>query len=610
MGDYNAGRGHTEREGNVRLRALIVLALAAGACNAADSRVDPADLELRDLLGVAPETAQRWDQGERARAAEVIHGALREVADPEVVPGAVDDTVPAALRVLGQYDRARAQRDADAAAVVRAEAADTGTSMTPIPMALPAEGVPQLAIAPVGFDGSLEEIYRGRAALLTAIAMAAGHPDDTTLEVRPARRATFAAAYLPGSNQLLINPIWLLVTEPDAGEPAGAFAAPVSLIVDPAPVMVEPAADRVLAAGNPYSFFGSVGECAAAQRLRCETCLPSSSCIQESRDALDGNDECTQLGAEDGLGYFLFCANLSLAIATVADCALDAAPQCGGVVTASNQLAALDANRAYVEDMTCRSALDTCLTRIYGEPSNDYPVPTDAGPGPTPPPPRDTSPGCGGSDVNCDFSPQCDNSCSDPDCGQSIQCNNTCSNDTSCQGCGSDDGGGGGGCGSSEGSGGGGCGSDDSSGSGGGCGGSDSGSDSGGGCGGSDSSGGSSCDNSCGGSDSGGGGGCGGDGCGGGSDSGGGGCGGGDSGGSCGGGDGGGSCGGGGGSGGGSCEVTTRRAPRVHGLVLVSVTVVWALLPLPLLELLRRRERRRRSPAPKRKRADQPGGDA
>jgi hypothetical protein len=410
--------------------------------------------------------------------------------------------------------------------------------------------------------------------------------------VRPARRASFAAAYLPQTRQLLVNPVWLIVADPDPTEDAAAFAAPVSLVVASNPVIAVAPPDRALEIGNPYSFFGSVGECAAAERLRCETCLPASSCVAESRDASDGNAECTQLGEGDGLGYFLFCANLALAIDTVSQCAQSAAPQCGGVVTASNQLAALDANRNFVEDMTCRGALDACLTKIYGEPSDDYPVPTDAGPAPPPPPPRDVTPACGDNDVNCDFSPQCDNTCSDPDCDQSLQCNNTCSGDTSCQGCGddgcgsSDDSGGSSGCGSSEG-GGGGCGSGDSSSNSSSCGSDDSSSGSGCDSCSSDSSGdGSSCDNSCGSGDSGGGscGSCG-------SDSGGGGsCGG--SGGSCGGGGGGGSCGGGGG--GGSCNVTPKRGPRVHSGVLVGITVLWALIPLPLLEFLRRRERARR----------------
>ena len=45
-------------------------------CGTADNRVDPGDLELRDLLGISPETARQWGQEQREAARRVIDGSL------------------------------------------------------------------------------------------------------------------------------------------------------------------------------------------------------------------------------------------------------------------------------------------------------------------------------------------------------------------------------------------------------------------------------------------------------------------------------------------------------------------------------------------------------
>ncbi|MBZ0234677.1 MAG: hypothetical protein K8M05_20260, partial [Deltaproteobacteria bacterium] len=55
--------------------------LAATACGAADNRVDPGDLALRDLLGVAPQLATTWDGDQRTAARHVLADAL---GDPRV----------------------------------------------------------------------------------------------------------------------------------------------------------------------------------------------------------------------------------------------------------------------------------------------------------------------------------------------------------------------------------------------------------------------------------------------------------------------------------------------------------------------------------------------
>ena len=54
------------------------LAIAAGlagiACDASDNSVDPADLQLRDLLGFDPEVAAGWDGDQRAAFSAACHG--------------------------------------------------------------------------------------------------------------------------------------------------------------------------------------------------------------------------------------------------------------------------------------------------------------------------------------------------------------------------------------------------------------------------------------------------------------------------------------------------------------------------------------------------------
>src|SRR5262245_27849811 len=76
-----------------------------------------------------------------------------------------------------------------------------------------------------------------------------------------------------------------------------------------------PGATTANDSGNPYSCYGSVAECAAAERTRCEACLNDGSCTAIAGG--DGNAECTALGADTGRGYFLICINLSLSIDAV-----------------------------------------------------------------------------------------------------------------------------------------------------------------------------------------------------------------------------------------------------------------------------------------------------
>jgi hypothetical protein len=153
---------------------------------------------------------------------------------------------------------------------------------------------------------------------------------------------------------------------------------------------------------NPYSFYGSVAECAAAEQQRCEACVPSGSCSPITEHG-DGNLECAELGAERAnRGYSLMCINLALAIDSISTCSAQSAPGCARYTHASDSLATLDNNAEFLDNPTCSGPLDTCLAAVYG-PSASGTVGTT---------PRDTSIDC--SDTSCDSDIGCDDgSCDD-----------------------------------------------------------------------------------------------------------------------------------------------------------------------------------------------------
>ncbi len=626
-------------------RWIVVLCAAiAGGCGTASDRIDPRDLELRDLLGVAPETALAWDPAQRAAAREVLAGGLDQSGPAAIAPGdgrgrTFDERV---ARALAAIDRARAADGDDALGLVSVSGAAAGEGTREARGALDASrleiaartaaataaALGAAAPAPARVELWLAEGWSAAPAwgdlpargldALSSIALEAGHRSGPVVVV-PWPRLRVIASYAVADGRpprLLVNPVLLASLEPaepadlgavaamprapeEAAPPAAERAAPPRAGSDPVPELGSTTAAST--AGNPYSFYGSIAECAYAQRTRCESCLGGGTPCTPITNISDGVEECNQLAAADGRGYFLLCINLGLSISSVDACTKDAAPGCPRDNDAASTLAELEANAGFLDDMTCGSALDGCLAEIYGPPPDGFPGPGPGTPPPPPRPPRETSIDCGDScssdNSNCEASPSCD--CQGPSCSNSFSCDSACSSSNSGGGCGGgcDDGGGGGG------GGGGGCSSDSGGGGGGGC------SDDGGGGGG---GGGGGC------SDSGGGGGsCGGD-------SGGGSCGGDSGGGSCGGDSGGGSCGGdcgggGGGGGGGGCSGgscnsgggsgcnVARRSPPPAAMWLVSIA--WACLPLPIAALIRRRARARRAQAPDQDGAERDGGD-
>lgn len=620
---------------------VVALATILGcACGAGDNRLDPSDLELRDLLGIAPKVAAGWDAEQRASARRVLATGLDEDAIPTRIALAngrdLDERV---ARSIAALDRERASDGDGALGIVRA--AVGSDQLTAVGFAAP--NAAQLATTGDKLDSDLAialvlaEDWQTTAnastshlpgrgvALLHAIAIDAGHAGGEIVVV-PAPRLAAIAAYIEAREgerpRLIVNPVMLAALEPVSDERVTAAALPrvaptiasttttTPEIAQQAragthgttePIAREPDPDPN--AGNPYSFYGSVAECAYAERTRCEGCLPSGNC--EAVTDADGNTECETLALNGGRGYFLLCANLSLAITSVNGCTGRAATACPRDPDAANSLDQLENNARFIDDAICAAALDGCLAEIFGS-GGTFPG-LDGGVDP-PDPPRSTEVSCNDScskedNSNCDAKANCGD-CSGVSCGNSFSCDSACSNSNDQSGCGgncdaceSESGGGDNSCGDDGGGGGGGCGGDGTNGESGcggndsgdsGCGGNDSGgcggdSSGGGGCGGDDSS---SGGGGCGGdSGSGGGGGCGGD-----SGSGGGGGCGGDSGGG-----GGGGCSGGGGGGGGSSGCNAARREPAHGLVL-AISLVWAVLPVPFAAFVRRREKKRRQP--------------
>ncbi|MEO7735911.1 MAG: hypothetical protein ABIY55_33455 [Kofleriaceae bacterium] len=530
-------------------------------CGAGETRIDPADLELRDLLGVAPEVAVRWDDAQRASARRVLAEGLRAPATRHTIAIEAGETADDRLiRTLAALDAARATEGEGALGLVQlvigareltAIARDGETAAT---MARGGAPISELVLAEAWRSHAWGYLPgRGRA-VLAALAADAGHATGAVVIV-PATRLSVIASYDPTaapSPRLMVNPIVLAALEPEADEaavtaamarpaagpaPIAAIAASPSAALAGTPAVapaVIPAVNAAApgAAGNPYSFYGSVAECAFAQRTHCDACVAAGTC-QPVTDISDGNAECMRLGETEGRGYFLLCVNLALAIHAIDDCAARTATACPRSTAAAGSLATLEANAEFLDDPACGEPLDACLAELYGAPPGEFPG-VDGGTAP-PAPPRDTSLNCQDSCSNDNSNHTCTGpsvDCTGPSCNNSLSCDSACSSSNDQSGCG-------GNCDS--------CNSSSSSSSGGGCS-SGSSSSSSNGCGG-DSCGGSSCGSGCGGGDSS-------------------------------------KC----SSGGNGCAVAKQDAAPGAALL---ISILWALLPVPAAALVRRRARRR-----------------
>ena len=97
----------------------VVYVVVLAACTAGTNRIDPGDLELRDLLGISPEIASAWDDAQRAAARRVLEIGLGEIDAPSQraltpEPGGLDERVAEHLHKIGSlaidgWKRAAAQ---------------------------------------------------------------------------------------------------------------------------------------------------------------------------------------------------------------------------------------------------------------------------------------------------------------------------------------------------------------------------------------------------------------------------------------------------------------------------------------------------------------------
>lgn len=395
-------------------RVLLCCVVVASAC-AGDNRIDPSELELRDVLGVAPETALAWDPGQRASARAVIDAAMHE---PPAAPGQASLGPDRSLaKALALVDTTRAKQQLPAMAVVQLAIERDELRATPQLSTLAPRVTSPIALELAGWDrpGWTQLPARGLG-VLTAIASDAGHRGGPII-VTPAPQLAVIAGYLPATStsaaRLVVNPVLLASLEPVA----------TTAIRRPAQPTTGPAGPRVLAAdpiGNPYNFYGSVGECAAAQQLRCEACLPNNTCTAISGTG-DGDAECAQLAADQGRGYSLVCINIALEIDSVSSCTTTSAPSCPFDAHAGESITALDHNSSFLDNVGCAGALDVCLANVFGP-----------GPTSTTTPPRDTSVDC--TDSTCEASPSCDDNGCDGGCD-----GGSCDSGDSGDGCSSDD---------------------------------------------------------------------------------------------------------------------------------------------------------------------------
>ena len=180
--------------------STVVLVCVVAACGAGDNRIDPGDLELRDLLGVAPEVAQHWDPSQRASARRVIVAGLHDAAEPLHVDAdgeaTGDDRIVRALAALD----ARRFADGDGAlGVVEVELAANdvvaiGRLGPTARTAIETSAGPTLELQLDRWDAWPQLPGRGLG-VLAAIAIDLGHSAHAPLVVAPAARMPAIAAY-------------------------------------------------------------------------------------------------------------------------------------------------------------------------------------------------------------------------------------------------------------------------------------------------------------------------------------------------------------------------------------------------------------------------------
>src|SRR5450631_1238948 len=198
-------------------RVLLSCVLVASAC-AGDNRIDPSELELRDVLGIAPETAMAWDSGQRESARQVIDAGMHE-AHPAPVHASLgqDRSISSALAVV---DAGRAKQRLSAMGVVELALEGDDLRATPHLSTLAPRVTSPIELELAGWDrpGWAQLPARGLD-VLTTIASDAGHRGGPII-VTPAPQLAVIAGYIPATStsaaRLVVNPVLLASLEPVA----------------------------------------------------------------------------------------------------------------------------------------------------------------------------------------------------------------------------------------------------------------------------------------------------------------------------------------------------------------------------------------------------------
>ncbi len=407
--------------------ALIALA----GCGAGVERVDPADLELRDLLGVTPRVAAAWSDDQREAARRVLADGLVERA-PETLALATPMAAieaPQLIGALAVVDGRLLERERDALGLVVVEqgADDAEGRAIDAPRAHAAllgevtATTVVLELDPRAWPCPADEACDF--AILAALAADAA-PGVPRLRVAPVAELTVIAALAAGDDgtpTLMVNPIVTAVGAHAATGATGAGGfAPGFVAAAP-----RPAVQVVPLVTSTWIYDPSVSACASTVQGDCDACLAGGIC-EPIWSGVSGADACSMLQAQPGQNYSLLCVNLAVSLGEIGACLTRTAPSCAFDTGAILDPARLRANVAFLDDAPCRAALDACLDEAFGV---------------------DDEGGCGCDGCGCDGCDcgGCDDGCNDsvqPDCNSSNTPNDGCGGG----GGGNDCGGGGGSC--------------------------------------------------------------------------------------------------------------------------------------------------------------------
>ncbi len=345
------------------------MSLALVACGAADERVDPADLALRDLLGVAPKVAVDWDAEQRLAARQLLaDGLVERDAEALANPAPLLDDVQV-IGALAAVDLRLLDREHDALGLVMVDHPEAAAQGRPIDAPVATAALLGELVTPtltLELDPQAWPCAAAPACNLDTLAALAADaaPGATRIRVLPVVQLAVIAALVTdadGVPTLLVNPIVTAVSEPTSAAVTSAgggsvpgFVAPVRQRLHVLPLIT-----------STWAYGGTIGSCASSVQNDCQVCLTGGAC-PEIWSGVSGNQACTTLDAQAGQNYSLLCINLAVSLGDVGSCMTRTAPSCGFDTSAILTPAKLSANSNFVGNATCHDALDACLAELYG----------------------------------------------------------------------------------------------------------------------------------------------------------------------------------------------------------------------------------------------------